>query len=425
MSRRNLGADYRRLWMAAAVSNVGDGIRETALPLLAAALTRDPKLVAAVAFANRLPWLVLSLVSGALVDRWDRKRVMTLADAARMAFMVTLGAAVLTGNASVPLLCAVAFLLGSAETLFDNAAHAVLPTVVSRDDLERANGQLEAAMLVGNNFVGPALGGLLFAAFAAGPFFIDGLSFAVGAALVLALQGSFRPARAPAAASAGVLKGLSADIKEGVTWLWSQKTLRALTAMSAVVNLVLHATYAIFVLFALEVLGLSEAAFGALMVTEAAGSLVGAFVASRLSRRFGPRKTIVGAIALAGASNLVIGVSSQTLVVAAMLVSLSVAGVVWNVITTSLRQSLVPDWLLGRVNSAHRCLAWGAIPLGALLGGFLASGFGLRVPFLVAAVALAGLAVAATAMLRNLAPVTENGPAGRAAAEAELQPVAS
>src|SRR5918997_3118554 len=118
MSFGKLGADYRRLWTAAAVSNVGDGIRETALPVLAAALTRDPKLVAAVAFANRLPWLVLSLVSGALVDRWDRKRVMSLTDAARMVLMIGLSVAVMTGNASVPLLCVIAFMLGAAETLF-------------------------------------------------------------------------------------------------------------------------------------------------------------------------------------------------------------------------------------------------------------------------------------------------------------------
>ena len=247
----------------------------------------------------------------------------------------------------------------------------------------------------------------MFAAFAAGPFFIDGLSFAVAAALVLALQGSFRPQRAKAPRSATVLRDLGSDIKEGVAWLWSNTTLRTLSVMSAVVNLVLHATYAIFVLFALEILGLSEAAFGLLMVAEAVGSLLGAFVASRISHRFGSRNTILGAIALAGASNLVIGVSSQTIVVATMLVSLSVAGVVWNVITTSLRQSMVPDPLLGRVNSAHRCLAWGAIPLGALLGGFLASSFGLRLPFMVAAGALATLVVAAAFVLRTPAPAAD------------------
>ncbi len=404
MSLGNLGADYRRLWTAAAVSNVGDGIRETALPLLAAALTRDPRLVAAVAFANRLPWLVLSLVSGALVDRWDRKRVMSITDAARMVLMIGLSVAVMTGNASVPLLCVIAFMLGAAETLFDNAAHAILPSVVAREDLEKANGQLEAAMLVGNNFLGPALGGLLFAAFAAGPFLLDGISFGLAAALVIALKGRFQPKRSLEARSRKVLRALSVDIREGCTWLWRHKALRSLSVMSAVVNLVLHATYAIFVLFALEILGLSEAGFGLLLVAEAAGSFLGAMVASRISHRFGTRNTILGAIALAGASNLVIGVSSQTIVVAVMLVSLSIAGVVWNVITTSLRQSLVPDELLGRVNSAHRCLAWGAIPLGALLGGFLASGFGLRLPFVVAAVALGILTIVAAVVFRTSVP---------------------
>jgi MFS family permease len=400
MLRGALGTDYRRLWVATAVSNVGDGIRETALPLLAAALTRDPKLVAAVAFTNRLPWLVLSLVSGALVDRWDRRRVMGLADAARTSLMIGLSVAVVTGRADVPLLCVVAFLLGTAETLFDNAAHAILPSVVGRDHLEEANGRLETAMLVGNNFLGPAVGGALFAALAAGPFLVDGITFAVAAAMVLTMKGRYGPEASTAPRSRAVLSDLRKDIAEGVSWLWDRRLLRGLSVMSAVVNTVLHATYAIFVLFALEVLGLSEAAFGMLLVAEAAGSLLGAFVAARISARYGARATILGAIALAAASNLVIGVSSSAILVAVMLVTLSVAGVVWNVITTSLRQSMVPDRLLGRVNSAHRCLAWGAIPLGALLGGFIGSAFGLRVPFLVAAAALATLALAVPALFR-------------------------
>ncbi|MFN2489644.1 MAG: MFS transporter [Actinomycetota bacterium] len=406
--RRGLGGDYRRLWTATAVSNVGDGIRETALPLLAATLTRDPVAVAGVAFANRLPWLLLSLVSGALVDRWDRRIVMTIADAARACLMIGLGAAVVTGHAGVAVLYVAAFLLGSAETLFDNAAHAILPSVVTREDLEKANGQLEAAMLIGNNFVGPAIGGLLFVALAASPFFLDGVSFALAALLVVAMHGRFRPQRKERPAGAtSVVADLRQDIGEGISWLWRQPLLRALSGMSAVINLVLHATYAIFVLFALEVLHLSEVAFGLLLVAEAVGSFLGAMVASRVSARFGPRATIVGAILLAAATNLLIGVSSAAIFVAAMLVLLSVAGVTWNILTTSMRQSLVPDELLGRVNSAHRCLAWGAIPLGALLGGVLASTFGLRMPFLFAAVALLGVGLVATRVLTSTGEAEE------------------
>lgn len=408
MQRQGLGANYRRLWLATAISNVGDGIRETALPLLAAALTRDPVLVAGVAFANRLPWLVLSLLSGALVDRWDRRTVMGATDAFRTVLMLALSVAVVTGHATVPVLYAVAFLLGSAETLFDNAAHAILPSVVDKEDLERANGRLEAAMLIGNNFLGPAIGGVLFVALAASPFFLDGASFAAAAILVLALRGHFRPKRRRTSA-AGAATTLRQDIGEGVRWLWHQPLLRSLSAMAGVVNLVLHATYAIFVLFALETLGLKEAAFGLLLVAEAVGSFLGALVVSRISDRFGPGPTIVGAIALAATTNLLIGLSSSAVMVGVMLVLLSIAGVIWNIITTSLRQSLVPDELLGRVNSAHRCFAWGVIPVGALVGGFLGKTFGLRVPFLAAAAALALVSIAAGVLFAKAAADGSDG----------------
>lgn len=413
-----LGSNYRKLWLATAVSNVGDGVRETALPLLAAATTRDPALVAGVVFAGRLPWLLLALVSGALVDRWDRRIVMGVADAARTVLLLGLGAAVVSGHAGVPLLYAAAFMLGAAETLFDNAAHALLPSVVPGDRLERANGRLEAAMLIGNNFLGPALGGLLFAALAASPFFLDGASFALAAILVLAIRGVYRPRRAQVESATS----LWAEIGEAVRWLWGASFLRTLTVMAGAINLVLHATYAIFVLFALEVLGLSEMAFGFLLVAEAIGATLGALVASRISSRFGTGPTIAGAIAVAAATNLVIGLSANPPLVGAMLMLLSVCGVVWNVLTTSLRQSMVPDRLLGRVNSAHRFVAWGSIPLGALVGGFLARSFGLQVPFLVAAGVLAVVAAGAgvlfgrasratrTSALRSQAPAGATGP---------------
>jgi MFS family permease len=406
--------NYRKLWLATAVSNVGDGVRETALPLLAAAVTRDPALVAGVAFANRLPWLLFSLVSGALVDRWDRRLVMGIADACRAAMMLALGAMVLAGSIEVPALYAVAFLLGAAETLFDNAAHAVLPSVVARDRLEHANGRLEAAMLIGNNFLGPAVGGLMFAALAAGPFLLDGVSFALAAVLVIVMRGTFRPQRS----QKEVATSLWHDIGEGVRWLWDKSFLRTLTVMAALINLILHATYAVFVLFALDVLGLSEAAFGFVLVAEAIGSFLGASVASRLSGRLGTGATIVAAITLASLTNLVIGMTSNALLVGAMLMLLSVAGVVWNILTTSLRQSIVPDRLLGRVNSAHRFLAWGAIPLGALLGGLLGRSFGLRVPFLVAAAVLAIIGLAAAIMF------AAHEAAGRTAVEASTTPAA-
>src|SRR5918997_6320123 len=129
MSPSGLGPEYRKLWTASTVSNLGDGITWVAAPLLAATLTRDPVLVAGLAFAHRLPWLLFTLVSGALVDRLDRRRIMWTADAVRTVMIGLLGLAVYAGLANLPLLYAVFFVLGTAETLFDNASQAILPAV--------------------------------------------------------------------------------------------------------------------------------------------------------------------------------------------------------------------------------------------------------------------------------------------------------
>jgi MFS family permease len=191
VTRRGLGPDYRKLWTAAAVSTLGDGVREAALPLLAASLTRDPAKVAAVAFAGRLPWLLFSLLSGALVDRLDRRRVMWQVDTGRAMVVLALAAAVLMESTSIPLLVVIAFVLGTGETLFDNAAQALMPAVVGRQHLEAANTRLYAAQISSAEFVGPPLGSLLFGAVAvAAPFFLDAGSFAVAAFLVLAMRGA-------------------------------------------------------------------------------------------------------------------------------------------------------------------------------------------------------------------------------------------
>jgi MFS family permease len=154
------------MWTASAVSNLGDGITLVAGPLLAASLTRDPRLVAGLAVAQRLPWLLFSLVSGALVDRLDRRLLMVRVDAARCLTVGLLGVAVLADAATLPLLYAVFFALGTAETLFDNASVSILPAVVPRAQLAAMFSPEVAAELVkrGHDVVAvaadPALAGL-------------------------------------------------------------------------------------------------------------------------------------------------------------------------------------------------------------------------------------------------------------------------
>jgi MFS family permease len=154
-----LGVEYRKLWTASTISNLGDGVTLVAGPLLAASLTRDPLLVGGLTFAQRVPWLLFPLISGALVDRLDRRRVMGYADAVRTALIGALGVAALLGWASMPLLYVVFFLMGTLETLFDNASQAIIPALVSRERLERANSRLYAAEIVTNELAGSPLGG--------------------------------------------------------------------------------------------------------------------------------------------------------------------------------------------------------------------------------------------------------------------------
>jgi MFS family permease len=385
VARPVLGPEYRKLWTASTISNLGDGITLTAGPLLAASLTRDPVLVAGVAFAQRVPWLLFPLISGALVDRLDRRRVMGYVDAARTALIGALGVAVLLGGASLPLMYAIFFLVGTLETLFDNASQAIIPAVVSRDRLERANSRLFAAEIVSNELAGPPLGGFLFGVAVAVPFLLDAGTFAAAAALILALRGRFRPERPEGAPPTTLV----AEIREGLRWLWNHRLIRTLAIMLGVFNMTLAATDAIFVLFAQDVLGLGSFGYGVLLTSGAVGGLIGSLMADRIIVWLGSGGALQAAVLISTVVLTVVALSESAFVVWAAFLLIGMTGVVWNVITVSFRQAVIPQDIFGRVNSVYRLLGWGGISVGALLGGFLARSFGLNAPFWFAAVVLA------------------------------------
>ncbi len=378
MARRSLGGNFNRLWTAGTISNLGDGVILAALPLLAASLTRSPTTLALVTVAGTVPWLLFSLLGGAIADRTDRRRTMSVVDTFRFAAMGLLGFALVTETESIPLLIIVSFSLGIAETVFDNASQAILPSLVSDDQIVAANGRLEGAQIVANQFVGPPLGALLFGLSVSAPFFLDAASFGLAALLILTLRGSFRPERVVAEST------IRADIAEGLRWLLRHRLLRSLAIALGVMNLVGMAAMTMLVLYAQDVLHLSDTNYALLLVAEAAGAVLGSTMASRLARRFGTGTTLILAIAISGASILVPALWAQPVAVAASLAVGGFGGLVWNVLTVSLRQTLVPDTLLGRVNSAYRMVGWGTMPVGALAGGLIADSYGLRAPFLVA-----------------------------------------
>jgi MFS family permease len=392
-----LGAEYRKLWAASAISNLGDGVTLVAGPLLAATLTRDPVLVAGVAFSQRVPWLLFPLISGALVDRLDRRRVMGYVDAARTALIGALGITLLLGWVSLPLMYAIFFLMGTLETLFDNASQAIIPAVVSQDRLERANSRLYAAEIISNQLAGPPLGGFLFSVAVAVPFFLDAGTFAAAAVLILALRGKFRPERPEGAPPTTLV----AEIGEGLTWLWNHRLIRTLAIMLGVFNMTFAATDAIFVLFAQDVLGLGSFGYGVLVTSWAVGGLIGSLMADRIVAWLGSGRALQALVLVSALVLAVVALSENAFVVWAAFLLVGVTVVVWNVITVSFRQAVVPEDIFGRVNSVYRLLGWGGLSVGALLGGFLAWGFGLTVPFWFAAAVLAIMLFLTLSLVNN------------------------
>ncbi|MFE1398176.1 MFS transporter [Nocardiopsis dassonvillei] len=368
-----MGAAFWNLWTSSALSNLADGVLKTALPLVALRFTDSPVLIAGVTFALTLPWLFFALPAGALADRLDRCRTMLGANLARALLLGVLALSLALDLGSVGLLYAVALCVGVTETLYDTSAQSILPQVVGRDRLPRANGRLHAAELTANQFLGPPLGGLLVAAGAAAAFTAPAALWLVAVGALLLVRGRFRTARTASAT-------LRADIAEGLRFLWRDRILRSFAAMVGASNFASNAAFTVFVLFAVgpdSPMGLSEPAYGLLMTAVAAGSVVGALCAGRIERLLG-RTRALRTCALTFA--VLVGlpaVTADPVLVAAGFFAGGVGIAVWNVVTVSLRQRITPDPLLGRVNSAYRLLAWGTMPLGAATGGLIAEFLGL------------------------------------------------
>lgn len=372
---------YWRLWWAGAVDNVGDGVFATAVPLLAVTLTRDPRLIATIAAAANLPWLLLSLPVGAAVDRYDRIRLMWSSQAVQAAVIGAVAVLVAAGGMDIGVLAGTALVLGCCEVVFGNAAQAVLPDIVPESMLHRANGNQYTVTNVAANFVGPPVGGLLFAVAMALPFGLDAVSFAVSAVLVATLP------RRPVAP-----RPRRGAVAQGLRWLAGHRLLRTLAMLLAVNTFCFQLGNVTLVLLATRTLRLSTREFGVLLAAGAVGGVVGGLVSARLAARIGALPALLAALVANVFLFEAIGVSPDAVTLGASLAANGLATTVWSVVTVSLRQQLVPADLLGRVNSAYRMLGWGLIPLGAIAGGFVAQAFGPRAGYLIAGV-LRGVAL--------------------------------
>lgn len=388
-----LPTGFGRLWTAQTVSSLGDGVTHAALPLLALTLTRDPMALAVVTAAGTLPWLLFGVVGGALMDRWDRRRTMWVADSARAVLLVIPAVAAVLDSLSIPLLAAVAFLLGLGGLFFDTSATAYLPDLLGRDPvhLERANSRLRGAQTAMSGFVGPPAGSALLALGRSVPLLADAVSFAVSALLVRTLPATPRPA-------GGVRASLLQEARAGASYVFRDRLLLGLALRPAVGNVAFLAVETVLALFARERLGIGTFGFGLLLTAEATGGLLGAGIASFLGRRLGTGTALTCTAAVEGLAVLGLAAAPNPYVAGLALAVCGAGMGATMVLAPSLRQAIVPAHLMGRVASTSRMLAMCAAPFGAFVGGWLATTYDVRTPLYAAA----GLLLAMTALTATM-----------------------
>ncbi len=369
------GGGFRALTAAWAVSLVGDGVRIVALPLFTAANTRSPLAVSAVAVATTLPWLVVALPAGALVDRWRPRTVVVVAHWLRAGVTGVLALAVHTGHATVVVLCATAFVLTSVETFADSAAQVLLVELAGQDELEAANSRFVAVETVGMDLAGPLAAAVLFWWAPAACFALDAASFVIAAMLVF---------RVPDVAPERSRGDLRRQLVEGARLVVRTPGLRSLVVAVAITAVCAAAVNAMLALYSIQVLGLAEPVVPGLVVCMAAGALLGAWLSPRLAARWGAGRVMVGFLALLGAAFALFGLVPWLVVAVTACVLFGVASAGWNVLSATRRQRLTPGSMMGRVTSAYRVLAWGLSPLGAGLAGPLAAVASLGAVYVVA-----------------------------------------
>jgi predicted MFS family arabinose efflux permease len=389
---------FGALWGANALSNLADGLVFVTLPLVAAELTDDPRAVAGLATAYALVRLLVALPVGVYVDRLDRRTLLVAANVLRGAAVLALAVSIQAGVASLVVLYAVMAVVGVLESAADGAAVAVLPSIVPEGRLDRANARIAGTQLVADEFVGPPLGGILFALAAAVPVYATGGLWVAAGAVALALPRRVDPGPLTAEPRSSVFREAAA----GVRWLAGHRVVGSLALIGGLASVGYMLPFSVLVLFARDRLGLDAAGYGVLLAASALGGLAGSAIAAPLRARLGSRWTITAALALGAASLAGLAVTRDPLVAGILLALYILHAVVWSICATTLRQRLVPADLLGRVGAAGRVVSLLGLAAGSALGGLLAT-VGIALPTVAGAIVFAGCAVLAAVALRGCA----------------------
>lgn len=422
---------FNRLLVAWFASVTGDGMRFAALPLLALTLSPSPAAISAVAAATTLPWLLVALPAGALVDRLDPAAVIAWANAGRAVTAALLVAAVVSHRETIPLLCVVGFLMTTGETFADSAGQSLLVRLVPPERLETANARFVGSENIGLDLIGPLAAGGLFVvahwlpfAFAAGVFLVtssamltmrghrpeDPVGSSAGVSGVdTAGSSTDRPGPAgPAVDGAGPARRLAEaanlapagrpqplSMRSGLRVIFTDPQLRALVVTVAIMAGAIAAAEGVLVVYSASSLRLPTALYPTLLACYSVGLVLSAAAVSRWGAGGRPGTLMVGAVAVIGVTLLAMGVFPRPLVAWSSFLLMGAAGGVWNVLSASRRQRRTPPSMVARVSSTFRAIAWGALPLGTALGGAIGETWNVPTVFVVSGLVVLALAAVA------------------------------
>jgi MFS family permease len=398
--QKKFGLAFKQLWSASAASNLVDGLLRTAAPLLAVTLTKDPFLISALGALILLPWLLFAIPIGGVVDRVNRRQLLALANLIRFGAVGLLAVTVGFELITLPILFAASFLFGVGEVLYDTTIQSMIPQVLEKDQLDRGNAQLQVTSVTLGEMIGAPVGGFLFAASIALPFFFGAFGVVLAGALIFTIPRSYS-IHEDASKEPAERQRFWADIRFGLKYLIGNETLRKLVVLTSTLGFFYSAATSTLVLFVTEELSAPATVFGFLFAAGAVGALLGALIAPKLSERFSRGKALAVAIVIAGFLTVLQGLSPNYIVLAIIAAGSSLVISVWNILLMSIYHQIIPTELFGRIHGARRTLVWGLMPPGALLGGLIA-GIDLRLPFLLAGGLSLAAAIIGYGFVRNL-----------------------
>lgn len=397
-----MGRDFRWLLASSWTSNVGDGIALAAAPLLIASMTSSPILVAAGAILQFLPWLLFGLHAGAIADRFDRRRLVMTANAARAIVLAALCVFLTTGTANIWIVLAVAFLYGTAEVFVDTAGSTLLPMLVTPADLGVGNARLQAGYLVANQFAGPPLGAFLFAAGSAWPFLVEIVCVLLAVVLISRMATTPLPPREEHAP-------VHTDIAEGLRWLWRNPPVRMLVIIILAFNVTWAAPWGVLVLYATEHLHMGAIGYGALTTASALGGILATMTFGWLERHVSFATLMRVVLTLEVLMHLAFALTSTGWLALVIMFFFGAYAFVWGTISTTVRQRLVPAELQGRVASVNMVGVFGGMVIGQALGGVIAQTWGLTAPWWFA---FAGAALTLALVWKPISQIVSARPAG-------------